>query len=422
MSDMFEVNKSHYVQNFIDNLIGLRGLKVDKGLEKVLFQELSRLPEVEAGTRDQWGNWEWPFSESQREGKLYHPWIDESLAELRHRLMQEHPEWPWMPLWPERRSFALCLTHDVDLVSQYHTVPELFKVWYRVVRSSGKKMEKVRRMIGSLRALTIPSSKTRIDPLWHYEDWLKLEDCYGFRSTFFFFPSHVAKPSVWDAVYHFDDHVRFAGRLMRVQDMMRDIHQSGWDVGLHGSYYSATEPGILSNERSQIERVIGERVISVRQHWLHYDILRTPRLQAEAGLLCDSTQGFNRNIGFRAGTSFPYWCWDHRSQSSLPVLEIPMHIMDGALFTTNALEYDLELAIHHCVQLLDRVAKVRGCLTLNWHPNYLNDGKWWSVYKTILEEAARRNAWGCSVGQLYSWWTQRERRLEWIPVAASSGI
>jgi peptidoglycan/xylan/chitin deacetylase (PgdA/CDA1 family) len=283
-------------------------------------------------------------------------------------------------------------------------------------------MEKVRRMIESLRALTIPLSKTRIDPLWHYEDWLKLEDRYGFRSTFFFFPSHVAKPSVWDAAYHFDDHVRFAGRSMRVRDMMQVIQRAGWDVGLHGSYYSATEPGILGDERSQIERVIGERVISIRQHWLHYDILRTPRLQAEAGLLCDSTQGFNRNIGFRAGTSFPYWCWDHESQSSLPVLEIPMHIMDGALFTTNALEYNLELAIHHCVQLLDRVAKVGGCLTLNWHPNYLNDDKWWSVYETLLEEAARRNAWGCSVGQLYSWWTQRERRLEWIPASASSGI
>jgi len=422
MEDKFGLKKSQYVQKFIDTVMGIRGVRVYEHLEEMIFQNVSRLSEVKVSIRDQWGNWEWSFSDAQREGKLYHPWIDEPLSELRHRLMREHPEWPWMPLWPDGRSFALCLTHDVDLVSQYHTITELLRMLYRTARSSGNKIEKVRRLIRSLQSLTIYPSQIRTDPLWHYEDWLKLEDSYGFRSTFFFFPSYVAKPSVWDAQYHFDDRIRFSGRLMKVRDMMQIIRRAGWDIGLHGSYYSATEPGILGNELSQIEGVIGEKVISIRQHWLHYDTLRTPRLQAEAGLLCDSTQGFNRNIGFRAGTSFPYWCWDHESQSPLPVLEIPMHIMDGALFTTNALEYNLELAIHHCVQLLDRVAKVGGCLTLNWHPNYLNDDKWWSVYKTLLEEAARRNAWGCSVGQLYSWWTQRERCLEWIPASTLSGI
>ena len=255
------------------------------------------------------------------------------------------------------------------------------------------------------------------DPLWHYEDWLKLEDRHGFRSTFFFFPSRLGRPHYYDCRYRMGDVIRYDNRKMSVADMMCLFSESGWEVGVHGSYHSAVEKGLLADEREQIEQVIGRPVISTRQHYLHYECSRTPRLQAEAGLKVDSTHGFNRSIGFRAGTSFPYWCWDHDAGQALPLLEIPQHIMDGGLFATNSLEYSEDAAIRHCVELMDEVQSVNGCLTLSWHPNFLNDQTWWNVYKTLLEEAARRNAWGCSAGQLYEWWTAREQRIR-----ASEGL
>lgn len=412
-------SNSAYVQHFVDSVLGIRGIKVDAVLDQTIFRELSRTPEVEMKIRDQWGNWAWPYSESQRQGKLYHPWLDEPLAELRHLLMRDHPEWPWEPLWPNGCPFALCLTHDVDIVSQYATIGCFFREFDRMCQNRERKKEHLKRLAWTGINVVSGLVRTAKDPLWHYEDWLKLEDRFGFRSTFFFFPSHLIKPALVDANYHFNERIIFAKRPMTVGQMMQVIHRAGWEIGLHGSYHSATEPGILDYERSQIESAIGDAVISTRQHWLHYDIQQTPRLQAEAGLRCDSTHGFNRSIGFRAGTSFPYWCWDHSTQSELPVLEIPQHVMDGALFTTNALEYNAELAVLHCIQLMDRVAQVGGCLTLSWHPNYLNDEKWWSVYQTLLEEGARRNAWGCTAGQLYVWWTQRESRLRWAPLERS---
>lgn len=406
-----------YAQRFIDCVLGIRGIRLDASLEHAIFRELSRLPEAETKVRDQWGNWEWTFSDAQREGKLYRPWLDEPLAKLRHRLMQEHPEWPWEPLWPDGHSFALCLTHDVDVVSQHSTVSSFFRNCYRF---SEVRANIVYRMFYTgVKSLIVRSTK---NSLWHYEDWLKLEDRFGFRSTFFFFPYRLIKPASVDANYHPNERIVFAKRPMTVGQMIQVIHRAGWEIGLHGSYHSATEPDILKNERIQIESIINENIVSTRQHWLHYDIHRTPRLQSEAGLRCDSTQGFNRSIGFRAGTSFPYWCWDHSRQIELPVLEIPQHIMDGALFTTNALEYDAELAVLHCIQLMDRVARVGGCLTLSWHPNYLNDEKWWSVYQVLLEEGKRRNAWGCTAGQLYAWWTQRENRLQWAPSSTESAF
>ena len=70
--------------------------------------------------------------------------------------------------------------------------------------------------------------------------------------------------------------------------------------------HSATEGGLLCHERQQLEEIVGHEIISTRQHWLHYNVGVTPGLQQIAGLKADSTQGFNRSIGFRAGTAFPY--------------------------------------------------------------------------------------------------------------------
>jgi hypothetical protein len=216
---------------------------------------------------------------------------------------------------------------------------------------------------------------------------------------------------VYDSLYHYDDRVRLSGRAPKVREWMRELVSAGYDVGLHGSFHSALQPNLLAEQKRQVEDAVGQEVKSTRQHWLHYDARVTPRLQAASGLSADSTQGFNRNIGFRAGTAFPYFCWDFERSGPTSVLEIPQHVMDGALFTANALEYDADLALSHCVELMDRVEAVGGCLTLNWHPNSIEHPAYWSVYVQLLEEAARRGAWGCSMMQLHGWWTARAARI-----------
>jgi hypothetical protein len=209
--------------------------------------------------------------------------------------------------------------------------------------------------------------------------------------------------------YQYDDRVVFDGRQMRVRDMMRAIASRGNEVGLHGSYCSSTDADLLREQREQVEHAVGARVQSVRQHFLRYDPLLTPGVQAAAGLLCDSTLGYNMANGFRRGTSFPFRVWDAARNAVSPVLEIPLHVMDTALFGPMGLSGSGATA--HCVELMDAVARVGGCLTINWHPNYVNNPEYVDVFTMILEEAARRNAWGCSVQQVYEWWVARERQL-----------
>lgn len=413
----------------IATIIGLPpdGIPVDDELLGAVFRELSRMPEVEERSRDQWGNWEFSFGSSNRRGELYVPWLDRLLIELRGRVLKTHPGWSPEPTWPEGRPFALCLTHDVDFVSKNPSFRRSATVAVREAKAivSNPRNPNITSMssrgllAAAFQVATMRGLRRR--PERSYDEWLRLEDRYGFKSTFFYFPETVAHRHPYDCHYGYGDAVFFDGRLRSVREMVTAMREGGWEIGLHGSYHSALEPGLLADQKRQIEQISGAPVVSTRQHWLHYDVECTPGLQVEAGLLTDSTQGFNRNIGFRAGTSFPYPCWDHALQTPLPILEIPQHIMDGALFTTNALGYRREMAAEHCIELMDQVAAVGGCLTLSWHPNVIDNSDYWGAYEDILAEAARRNAWGCSVGQLADWWRARSSRINSSAVPATHG-
>jgi hypothetical protein len=385
-------------------------------LGPAIARELSRMPEVEIPARDQWGNWEFPFGESNLRGELYRPWLDLPVIERRRALVAERSGLRAEPPWPEDRPFALCLTHDVDLVSLDPPPRDSLRQLARDARllagggdsgPAGLALRNVTRALfrlATLKGLGTPAHRS-------YDEWLALEGRHGFHSTFFVFPEHVPEPHVYDCLYGYDDVIPYDHRRLPVREVLREIARAGWEVGLHGSYRSALRAGLLADQKRQVEQALGGPVTSTRQHWLHWDARITPGLQAGAGLLADSTQGFNRNIGFRAGTAFPYPCWDHESGETLPVLEVPQHVMDGALFTTNALECDEALAIRHGLHLMDQVQAVGGCLTLSWHPNTIVDPTYWAVYQALLAEAAHRNAWGCSVGELRTWWTARTRRI-----------
>ncbi len=125
---------------------------------------------------------------------------------------------------------------------------------------------------------------------------------------------------------------------------------------------------------------------------------RTPLVHASNGILVDSTMGFNRSIGFRAGSCMPYKIG---SNQGLSLLEVPMLIMDGALFTTNAMELNEELAIYKSLQIMDYCEKIGGVLTINFHPNYIVFEKWWNVFKAIVNEAKNRNAYNASLQDIY---------------------
>jgi peptidoglycan/xylan/chitin deacetylase (PgdA/CDA1 family) len=340
--------------------------------------------------RNSWRVWEAPASENYHRGKLWVAEVDRWLLEQRQRLGSDEP------LWPQGKPFAMYLSHDIDKV----TNPQTYQQVLRATPDKGRLKRQVwfRNLKGRY-----PAAPDVADTI---EEALRIEDKHGVVSSWFFTDYPVTKSEEFDCVYLPQDPCRYRGKVCTIKDMMVDLSARGHDVGLHGSYWSARQPGMLRTQRESLERSTGLSIRTTRQHWLHFDIDLTPRLQAEAGLTVDATLGFNRHLGFRAGTSLPFF-WP-----GLDLLEVPLVIQDVAVFSPAAMELDLEMANRVCAQLIDEVAAVGGCVGVLLHPEQFplipGLGAW---YDRLIGLALEKGAWVTSLAGIEKWWRERAQRI-----------
>ena len=368
-----------------------------------------RLEEYENERRDRWGRWEFDLSERFRAGRLREPELDRWVAARRADLSRTAR---LEPLWPDGRRFAVCVTHDVDLVSGRSTPRQVARYARAGLEGAGERglLRLARppvRVARSLRAgiARVPSARETL------ERSAALAAERGAVASYLFTVPPAAGPGRYDCVYAPDDPCLFRGRRQRIADVMRALANDGFDVGLHGSYGAALRPGALAVEREALERATGLEVTTTRQHLLHWDVRRTPRLQHEAGLRVDSSLGFNRNVGFRAGTSLPFRHFDVAARERLALLEIPLVAQDASLLDTWGLELGLEHAVGLVTELLDSAASLGTAATLVFHPDKLVRPDWRALYEQTLDHAAARGAWLTSLEQLATWWRGREARI-----------
>jgi len=332
-------------------------------------------------------------------GLLYRPVVDEDYLS----------EGGAKPAWPDKKPFAVCLTHDVDWVSLMSLRQEKRKRTQNRINGGTflKKASELKRLgFDVSRAIRY---KNTSDPLHCYERWLEAEERIGGKSTFFFWPGWKAlrRRHPTDCLYDMEDRIVFDGQQCTVAEMIREIDRRGWEVGLHPSWYTFDNIDEMKRQKATLESVLGHDIVSVRQHYLHYDIRVTPRVQAEAGFLYDSTLGFNDNIGFRFGTSYPWKLYDLKSEVDLRITEIPLIIQDGGLLNTDkGMRLDEETAFNYVVQVAGAVERVGGVLTLLWHPNAIVKDSWWNLYLKTLDHLKSKNAWFGSVRDVARQWQQ----------------
>lgn len=366
-----------------------------------LFVRLARAEEYETEVRHNGHNWELAFASVDRQDEHRSPVIDRRLrawADSGKLVSRSDDE----ARWPHGKRFCLCLTHDVDAVCDWPWRDRLRQLRFL----KGAPPRRSAMILGSLlknlagAALSTGSSCPRA-----LDAWIEAESEHGFTSTFFFMADPIPEPTRQDALYRHTDRTEFDGRRRTVRSVMRTLVERGWEVGLHGSSRSHVSADLLREEKASVERSAGAPVTSVRQHHLFCDVRVTPRAQAQAGFLADSTFGSNMRVGFRCGTGLPFPFYDLERDEELPLLEVPLVVQDVVL--SRNLAGDRALMQKTCLGLLDRVARVGGALTLLWHNAWERGSPEHECYRTVLREAAGRGAWGCSVGELAAWWRGR---------------
>jgi Family of unknown function (DUF7033) len=173
-----------------------------------------------------------------------------------------------------------------------------------------------------------------------------------------------------------------------IQRTFRALREAGHDIGLHPSYHAFNHAEYLASELERLNTASGTAVQTVRTHYLRWDPLATPRNFVANGLVLDSSLGFADMAGFRNGTCLPFQTWDHHWHAPSGVWEMPLAMMESALFNRAGLT--TSQSVRQGGQLLRTVQLYGGVLVALWH-NVLWDepdfAGWGDHFLATLEAA-----------------------------------
>ena len=334
------------------------------------------------------------------------PTLERHIAFLRASIVSAGIPLIEIPPIPDGYRFIVCLTHDVDHPSiRLHRFDRtMIGFLYRaVVRSvinvyRGRMPPKAlwRNWLAVLRLPLVHLGLAR--DFWsQFDRYLEIEK--GLGSTFFVIP---VKNEPGRTVDGQAPRLRGASYgVADIADQVRQLGASGSEIGLHGiDAWLDSAKG--AEERECVSRVTRILTQGVRMHWLFFNE-GTPQRLDEAGFTYDSSFGYNDTVGFRAGTMQAF-----RPINAGRLLELPLAIMDTALFYPTHLNLTPKAAKQVVGRLVDDAEQYGGVLTLNWHDRSLAPERLWGeFYVQLVEELKRRGAWFPTATQAASWFSQR---------------
>jgi peptidoglycan/xylan/chitin deacetylase (PgdA/CDA1 family) len=312
-----------------------------------------------------------------------------------------------IPPVPDGHRFIACLTHDVDhpSIRRHKWDHTMFGFLYRAVFGSLRKLIRGQMSFRDLLSNWAAALKLPFIHLGLAKDiWREFDDRYlelekGLRSTFFIIPfknqpgnnSNGPAPALRGAGYGAQD----------IADAIPKLIAAGDEVGLHGiDAWRDSSKG--RQELEEIRHLTGKSQIGVRMHWLYYGQQSPSALEA-AGASYDSTIGYNETVGYRAGTTQVYKPLDVNQ-----LLELPLHVMDTALFYPNHLALSSQQAKALVGPILDNAARFGGAMTINWHDRSVAPERLWGeFYRDLIQELKNRGAWFSTASQATAWFRKR---------------
>lgn len=289
---------------------------------------------------------------------------------------------PRLNLWPNRKRYAVALTHDIDYPEIYRGIEILRTLVKPSSGSCRKAWQILRRKVN----------------FWCFDIWEEIEIAAGVRSAFFF---SGTKNSLLGYLLSAPDPFYDVGRE-KYRRVLKNLMEAGFEVGLHASYNSwRSVEGYLA-EKKNLENSLGHLVFSNRQHYWQADpegFYRTAMLFNEVGLLCDTTIGFERRCGFRYGIAAPFQFLNLDSDEVIPVVELPTSLMDDQLFGYRNLGY-LGNQYEEMDELLYQVAHNNGLFVVDFHGRGLNETMfpdWRQAYEHILDKVIADSECWCAL-------------------------
>jgi hypothetical protein len=223
----------------------------------------------------------------------------------------------------------------------------------------------------------------------------------GLGSTFYFIP---LKGHAGESRGRTEPQWRAASYdVKEYRALIADLKLGKAEIGVHG--LDAWQDGDLGAREAAILRSLcKEETIGIRMHWLYFS-QRSPKMLEEAGFDYDSTIGYNEANGFRSGTT-QVFCLP----GSAKLLELPLNIMDTALFYSGRMGLSEAEAMEQCKNLIATFRSYGGVLTINWHTRSLSpERNWDSFYLELLDLLKAERAWFATAKSAVEWFRRRRQ-------------
>ncbi len=284
------------------------------------------------------------------------------------------------PEYPDGKKFAVCLTHDIDVI--YPERP------YQIVGaakafSKGKLMDAMK--------ISFSRINKKWNPYWNFREIMKLEAKYNAKSTFYFM---TLNPGEKDFNYKIED----------LETELSFISDYGYEVGLHGGHESYKNLEDIKKKKHMLEKVLGKQVVGYRNHYLRFKVPDTWELLSKAGFKYDTTFGYPDCAGFRNGVCHPFKPFNRNTEEQIDILEIPLIIMDRSLLR-DYMRLDIKKACELIKRLVDKVEQYNGVVTVLWHNNTLIGEENLKNYERFLKYVSSKKAWITSGEEICNWWS-----------------
>ncbi len=320
------------------------------------------------------------------------PVLDLHLTQFQQKLRQKALNKGWVLMrklpWPAGKPMAAVLTHDVDLTRRYGP--------FQLARMLGKGQW---REFGQNLVEWIQGK----NDYWTFPELVDFYDRRGGYATFFFLARCVEG---WG--YRYD--IRH-GKFRR---LLKELIGRGHEIGLHSSRYAQQHPERIIREKNRLEKVLGQKVAGVRQHYLNLTFPLAWERFAAAGFRYDASVASNQTPGFVAGTSFPFVPALHPDRLTENFFEIPFSLMD---YSWKKVADSPQKARNVLESLIHNVQKVNGIFHVLWHPSNLAEAEFQPLWEILIEFWEGKNFYRNHLKGIREWWQAREairiERVHW---------
>ncbi len=345
--------------------------RIDLGLDVFgsVFFMLSRYEEAVGRDRDAHGRFPAAASLAGREGFLDRPIVNEYVEIL----------WACMALlWPSlrrtARAFRVLPSHDVDCPSYYTFYPKVeiaMGMAGDVIkrRSPARALDKLRSWIEVKRG--------RAQDPFDTFDWLMdRSEERGWISSFNFIAGGDTR----------FDRPRYPLDHSMIRNLAARIMARGHEIGFHPSYSTVDDEVKWRSELGALRSCMpGARVRGGRQHYLRFEVPRTWRLWAGAGLEYDSTLTYADRAGFRCGTCYEYTVFDLDRRERLNLKERPTIVMESTVISDRYMGLGTGPRACELIEALkDRCRTFDGDFTVLWHNSALADRESMDLYRSAI--------------------------------------